>query len=297
MKIYIKKHEASAGKWIYQGYANAWNFLGYEVGFYNDLQEIKNETDFYLMTLDSCITENNLSIIDNATRTFLFVQPLKFEMPWGSHPNFVSSLDISLVNKINKKNLVKWTFCEKSKYYEEWGDVHTIPLAFDSINYVNFSKNENYNFDVCFIGGRANNGFDEKYKIMLEVFQAFKNSGLKCGFFIDKNLSHEQEKNILYNSKIALNIHDAYQRKLGLDTNERSFKSLGINGCIVSDTNSQFSKLFPEFVTANSPEEYVDICKNILSFGDAEHKKNIIKQKVLKQHTYISRVKKMLEIK
>ena len=297
MKIYIKKHEAHAGKWIYDGYAKAWNFLGHEVDFYNELEDIKDNNDFYLMTLDSCIREENLSIIDNAKKTFLFVQPLKFEMPWGSHPNFVSSLDITLVNKINKKNVIKWTFCEKSKYYQEWEDVQTFPLAFDNISYTNFSKNKNYNFDVCFIGGRANNGFDEKYKIMLEVFQAFKNSNLKCGFFIDKNLSHEQEKSILYNSKIALNIHDAYQRKLGLDTNERSFKSLGINGCIVTDSNDQFSNLFPEFKTANSAEEYVEICKNILMSDSIEESKNIIRQKVLNEHTYVSRIKKMLDTK
>ena len=132
---------------------------------------------------------------------------------------------------------------------------------------------------------------------MLEVFQAFKNSNLKCGFFIDKNLSHEQDKSILDNSKIALNIHDAYQRKLGLDTNERSFKSLGINGCIVTDSNDQFSNLFPEFKTANSAEEYVEICKNILMSDSIEESKNIIRQKVLNEHTYVSRIKKMLDTK
>ena len=181
MKIYIKKHEAHAGKWIYDGYAKAWNFLGHEVDFYNELEDIKDNNDFYLMTLDSCIREENLSIIDNAKKTFLFVQPLKFEMPWGSHPNFVSSLDITLVNKINKKNVIKWTFCEKSKYYQEWEDVQTFPLAFDNISYTNFSKNKNYNFDVCFIGGRANNGFDEKYKIKdpMSGMKLYKIHGLK----------------------------------------------------------------------------------------------------------------------
>ena len=68
--------------------------------------------------------------------------------------------------------------------------------------------------NICYIGGRANNGFDEKYKIMLKYFAKFRHSKLKTGIFINKNLTHEQENLILCNSKVCLNIHDYYQRTL-----------------------------------------------------------------------------------
>jgi hypothetical protein len=88
-----------------------------------------------------------------------------------------------------------------------------VPLAFDNISY-EYLEDSKFKFDVCFVGGRANNGFDEKYKIMMTHFSAFKDSGLKCGIFVGRNLTHEQENKLLYNSKVAINIHDAYQRTL-----------------------------------------------------------------------------------
>jgi hypothetical protein len=298
MKVFIKKHNSGAGKWIYQGYKLAWESLGYNSYYYDNLEELKEETNFYLMTLDSCINKNNISILNKSKKTILYVQPNYFEMPWGTHPNFVSIMDKNLLPQINNlKNIIKWTFGEKSKYFNDWGDVNTLPLAFDNISYSSIKEKNNYIYDVCFVGGRANNGFDEKYKIMLEIFKEFKKTNFRCGFFIDKNLSHEQEKNILFNSKICLNIHDAYQRKLGLDTNERTFKSLGVNGLLISDNITQIEKLFSQVELVNSPEEYIASCSKFINMLEAsvqeikEYNKNIIN----KNHTYINRVKTILE--
>ena len=41
MKVYIREHREGAGKWIYEGYANAWEALGYEVELYDKLLNIK----------------------------------------------------------------------------------------------------------------------------------------------------------------------------------------------------------------------------------------------------------------
>ena len=121
-------------------------------------------------------------------------------------------------------NVYLWTFADTDKkYYNKWKEVRTVPLAFDSIGYTR-SINEKYKkFDACFIGGWANNGFNEKKKIMIDIFSKFKASGLKCAFFVEKNLTHEQETQLMSSSRVTLNIHDAYQRTLGTDTNERTF--------------------------------------------------------------------------
>ena len=124
------------------------------------------------------------------------------------------------------------------------------------------------------------------------------NSGLKCGFFIEKNLSHEQECALLYNSKVCLNLHDAYQRKLGLDTNERTFKSLGLNGLLVSDTVAQLNRLFPSVRTSLDAEELVQITKDYLSLTEQELNdiKNKNRQDILDNHTYVHRVEELLKL-
>ena len=124
------------------------------------------------------------------------------------------------------------------------------------------------------------------------------NSGLECGFFINKNLSHHQECQLLANSKMTLNIHDAYQRTLGLDTNERTFKSLGLNGLLISDTVGQLNNLFPEILTSLDSDELVKHAKHILSLTDDEKRviKEENKQNILENHCYINRVKTLLSL-
>jgi len=227
MKVYCVKYDAFAGKWIYNGYRSAWKELGYDLAD-SDFPNNKDlSEEFIIMTTDSAINNNEqIDIISKSNKTFLFVQPNSFPEPWGRHPNFVSHTSDQIISSLNKlDNVYYWTFADvNDTFYHKWNkEVHTIPLAFDSINYVPF-KEEKYNkFDISFVGGWANNGFDEKRKIIINTFSKFMNTDMKCGFFVNKNLSHEQECQLLANSKITLNIHDAYQRILGLDSNERTF--------------------------------------------------------------------------
>lgn len=300
MKIYVKDHAHNANKWIYNGYASAWNHLGFDVKRYNEIKEI-DDSDHLIMATDWSIKdEKDLEILEKAKKVFLFVQPTKYEEPWSSHPNFMCFLPEKIINKINgMKNVHKWTFVDhdRSDYYFVWNNLYKYPLAFDNLAYYGFETNQKYKFDICYIGGRAHNGFDEKYKIMLKTFSAFKDSGLKCGFFIEKNLSHEQEKNIIFNSKICLNVHDANQLKTNLDTNERTFKTLGINGGLVCSSNGQLNRLFPDVKTSNEPGEIVSIAKELCNLPDQDlfaiKEKN--KKEVNTNHTYTSRVKQMVE--
>jgi len=132
---------------------------------------------------------------------------------------------------------------------------------------------------------------------MLSHFKHLMNSGLKCGIFINKNLSHQQENLILYNSKVALNIHDAYQRILGNDTNERTFKSLGLTGALVCDNIRQTNEMFPELPLYNTPEEMIEQIHGYLNNQNQlkktkEHYRNLIAN----HHTYIHRVKQMRDL-
>ena len=100
------------------------------------------------------------------------------------------------------------------------------------------------------------------------------------------------------NSRAALNIHDAYQRALGTDTNERTFKSLGLNGCLVSDTVGQLNRIFPELKTSLDSQEIVEITKQYVSLTDQElnNLKEQGRQNILDNHCYTNRVKSLLEL-
>ena len=204
-----------------------------------------------------------------------------------------------LINKIKDlPNLVKWSFGDDFSYHGNWGSpLHTVPLAFDNINYRSLDVEE-YNLDVCFVGGWANNGFDEKRHILKEVKQRFESSGLRCGIFIGQNIPNYDENYILQSSKVALNVHDAYQRVLGFDTNERTFKSLGANGILISDSTKQLIRLFPDVKTSRNTEQLIDYAREYCFMSDSnlleikqENKKN-----VLENHTYTCRVKKFLSL-
>tara|TARA_R110002072_G_scaffold32307_4_gene98799 strand:+ start:4571 stop:5554 length:984 start_codon:yes stop_codon:yes gene_type:complete len=318
--ILVEDYYGHAGKWIYDGYAKAFEAVGREVIRYHTPAqvidaEIKLEgkpfqifvkpnqgkgselqlraKQYDLMITDWHIESWNAEYIINARRVYLYVQPTSFPDPWGRHRNFVSvrKEDPDAIEFINSlDNVIKWAFSEITpEYYSDWGTVHQVPLAFDSISYKHL-EDDRYKFDVCFVGGLADNGFGEKEKIMMKHFAEIKKLGLNCGIFINKGLTHEQENKVLYNSKIAINIHDAYQRTLGLDVNERTFKSLGLTGFLISDYVRTMESLLPEVPLASTPEEMKDLILKYIDMDLSEIKdKN--RKNILENHTYISRVK------
>lgn len=300
MKIYCNAYSSNAGKWIYDGYRAAWKSLGYEVC---DILEVNNAIgEYYIMTTDFELQNIKPEKIKNSIKTFLFVQPNTYPLPWGRHPNFISQANrdnIELMNQLD--NVHYWTFSDvKQEYYSLWEKkIYTLPLAYDSLSYRQRGISQEYIYDVCFVGGWADNGFNEKKDIIINTFKSFKDSGLKCAFFINKGITHEQENNILLSSKVALNIHDAYQRALGLDTNERTFKSLGSNGCLVSDTVLQMCSLFPDVENSLDSDKLVDMVKKYVELEKdvLTDIKNKNKELISSKHTYQHRVRTLLDIK
>jgi len=103
---------------------------------------------------------------------------------------------------------------------------------------------------------------------------------------------------------VCINIHDAHHLTNGFDTNERTFKTLGLNGCLVSDQigvgkeTNQITRLFPDVPVASSPQQMVKKVKEILSLSETELKviKNKNKHHILENHTYIKRVEGLLAL-
>jgi hypothetical protein len=305
MKVYIYDYGEilGAGHWVYKGYQKAWERLGYDVlklggerfavdSFYED---------YIVMLPDASVFPGLYEMIEKSHKTFVYAQPNVFPDPWGKHPNFKCLCHIDTVSWLNEQNNVYlWSFSdiEDPSLFHKWKKVNTTPLAFDSVSYEPVKDERYTKYDVCFIGGWANNGFNEKRKIMLECFKEFKDSGLNCAFSVGKNISHEQENAILCNSKVALNIHDAYQRKLGFDTNERTFKSLGLNGILVSDEVRQLETMFPNVKTSNDPVKMIEYIKDHLSLTEKELNdiKEENRQNILDNHCYTHRVEQLLRL-
>jgi len=241
--------------------------------------------------------------ISQARKVYLYVQPTNFPMPWGAHPNFISLIkDSPLIEQLNNmKNVALWNWGDmnpqlRQQQFPEWKKINQVVLAFDSISYKPIIDPA-YEYDVCFVGGWADNGFNEKRQIMMEHFNVLMKTGLKCGVFINKGLTHEQENLVLYNSKVALNIHDSYQRILGNDSNERTFKSLGLTGALVCDNIRQISGMFPDLPLYSSPAEMVEQIHSYLENEKLlKETKDHYRQLVADEHTYVNRVKQMREL-
>tara|TARA_R110000751_G_scaffold112523_1_gene211416 strand:+ start:370 stop:1347 length:978 start_codon:yes stop_codon:yes gene_type:complete len=325
MITYIRGNLQYAGKPIYKGFASAWEHIGHEVRYYDDLARVENFPSEYEIMMDDTqigsMTTNQivdthafpaalaklLKAIKNSVKTYCFTQPTIFPLPWGSHPNFVSSLSKqdnirSILN--NSGHIKTWTWVDQTEasrqeYYKDWKEIHTIPLAFDHLSYNRGASHSGLSpdYDLCYVGGWANNGFDEKRRIMVEHFRALSKTNLKCGIFINKNISVEKEAAVLYNSKVALNIHDEYQRVLGLDSNERTFKSLGLTGALVCDNIGQVNRLFPDLPLYDSPEQMVEQIMNLIDdTKKLTEQKEYYRNLLLKEHTYVHRVEQMRDL-
>tara|TARA_Y100000034_G_C6878171_1_gene401947 strand:+ start:381 stop:1295 length:915 start_codon:yes stop_codon:yes gene_type:complete len=300
-KVYIKNHAGGAGKWIYEGYQKAWESLDYETRLYDSLQEIDlGEDSYYLMALDGDVqTPEDLEKVKSSYKTFLYAQPNEFPRPWGTHPNFKCQCPLEFIDKLNElSNVSLWTFGNTFEYHTKWKEPHSIPLAFDTFSY---KKNivPELNLDVCYVGGWANNGFDEKRQILTAYLNEFRDSKLACGLFVNRDLTHQQENDVLYNSKVALNLHDVYQRTLGTDTNERTFKSLGTVGLLVSDDIECLKEFNFAVVRENDPQRYLMAVEKYVFDtleSDLEEIKKHNLNEVLTNHTYVSRVKSLLEL-
>lgn len=310
--VWIRNHKTGAGHWIYKGYKSAFEFLGHSVYEYDNLRDIPDtEKNHFIMAIDHDLGRDSVLPFKKAKHVFLYVQPNKFPGHWNSHPNFISQAPDELIEFVNEQdNISLWCFSNpKKEFYHKWKHVNLVPLAFDDINY-EYAYGKKYEFDICYVGGWANNGFNEKQKIILETLSPFKNTEIKCGFFINKNLSHEQECQILSSSKISLNIHDLYQRELGLDVNERTFKGLGLTGVVLMDK----IKFMDDFKSSKDPiplskffhfydnpehllEKTRELLQNNFDFNDLWKKESSENKKFTKlNHTYKSRAKSLLQL-
>tara|TARA_R110002074_G_scaffold196401_1_gene363219 strand:+ start:1913 stop:2824 length:912 start_codon:yes stop_codon:yes gene_type:complete len=301
MIVYLPRYFGGAMKWIYEGYFNAWGEEGYEPKYYTNLAEIDTDSTYILMTTCGACHEQKLSltskVLNKASKVFMYVQSNKYPKPWGTHLNYITHCSPEFIQMVNSMESIKlWSFAntESVDYWDKWKTIKYLPLAFDNIGY-SYEPNNIFKYDVCYVGGTADNAFNEKLPIMIEYFSELQKQGISTeGIFVNRNISLEAEHEIISNSKICLNIHDKYQQVLGLDCNERTFKSLGLNGFLISDKVeclSDFSEL--NIIQVESPKEMAEQVKEYLD-KDLSIIKDLNRSVILENHTYKNRVRSLL---
>ena len=119
MIVYIPFHAGGAGKWIYQGYFNAWKEKGYEPKYYNNISEIDTNSTYMLMATEGGINQENSTLLNltlsKASKVFMFTQPHTFPDPWGTHPNFITKASTAFVEMVNSmENVHLWSVAKTS---------------------------------------------------------------------------------------------------------------------------------------------------------------------------------------
>ena len=108
------------------------------------------------MTTDGCIGPMHLDRIEKSHKTFVYAQPNNFPHPWGAHPNFSCLSPPEVIDALNSMdNVYLWNFMDDISYHQQWKKVHTLPLAYDSLNYSPIENDTCKEFDICFVGGWA----------------------------------------------------------------------------------------------------------------------------------------------
>ena len=114
------------------------------------------------------------------------------------------------------------------------------------------------------------------------------------------SLSLEDEAKIYKSSIISINVHEDYQKRFGKDCNERTFKIPLYGGFEITDDVSVIKKYFKEgeeiIIAKDSKDWYEKIDYYI---KNPEKRIKIMeagKARVLKDHTYINRAQKIIDL-
>lgn len=200
---------------------------------------------------------------------------------------------------------------------------HSIPLAADTF-YMNSTFDNRFKADISFIGTLLpeKKEFIEKNVLSLKRQYDLKLYGQdwtfpekmmsfskKVGQFFNipvlKNiqkpsLSLEDEASIYKSSVISINVHEDYQKKFGKDCNERTFKIPLYGGFEITDDVAVIKKYFKEGEEIIIAKDSKDWFEKIHYYTKYPEKRIKImeagKARVLKDHTYINRAKRFIDL-
>jgi hypothetical protein len=113
-------------------------------------------------------------------------------------------------------------------------------------------------------------------------------------------LSFAQELSIYCSAAVSVNIHESYQREMGGDCNERTFKIPLAGGFEITDDVACIRKYFAaddEIVIADSPADWREkVVHYVRNPSEREAVVEAGRARVLRDHTYHNRVAQLVEL-
>lgn len=322
MKILIEVNDVNAHYYINKGLANAFSFIGHEVYLWRRW-EVPTFKVFDTFEPDMFI--GNVHTIDNSIFKCIYNRPhlkvimkgpdfggltekIKDDYPILYLTNEYLSPLLKLREKTGKPDFVfvhyPEEYLERTHGYYSILDIPVLSLmnAADIIEYNSNRFDERLECQVSYIGGywkyKSKNldpyitSLCSNFKYRMKIFG---NSQWPCSQYCGF-LPEEKVKDLFISSEINLNIHEPHSQKYGFDIVERPFKVFACGGFLISDYVEGLKNILPDIPMGKTPEEYRKKIDYYLYKPDERKDITIRCQKeVLKNHTYFSRIKNVLD--
>lgn len=294
----------SGGAFVYitNGYGNAFQKLGHKFKRWDGNIDVWNNfnPDIYI-----CASGHKQSIPSNhRAKLAIHVNPYCKERLQVSGGPLINESNSNIDWVVKQKPSIVFGYAnkaEKKKYFYGWGDKFLpMPNAGDSTIYKEVEPVSKYECDVGWIGGywkyKAMT-LDKYIKPLIKKFNcAIYGWGNSWGKFGNGEIK-DSDVNSLYSSvKIAPAISEPHTQVYGIDLPERVFKASIAGAFVIADNTPSIRNYFgEELPIAKNPGDLIDKIKYYLKHEDErEELRKLQKERVLNNHTYIHRIKNML---
>lgn len=312
------------------GLAKAFNFLGHQVAFLNEVEQSQIEIisrfcpDLAILNSYNLTNDGVRGLKETGAKAFLRVfdnGPQRAAVKRVSEKTgidykieFARDKDIVLVEEVAKNGNLLGMFNhyheddleETLGFWQEIGPVYSSMLACDTFLYEGGKVMKEFDSDCCFIGSF------HKYKAInlspyiVDINRIKSPTQIRCKIFSTwhwpseyycGSIPESYNRHALKSSRICLNISEPHSTQFGTDPIERYFYNLWTGNFLVSDYCSRAVSMFPDsHVYCKTASEFHDAILHYLKYPN--EKKPIMDRakEAGKEHTYINRAKEILAI-
>lgn len=312
MRIGLTIPTAGAGKWCWQGWANAFTFFGHEVDNLRDLNCNELNPDLVI-----CTTSEPRDDIrewrKNNSHKKLALNVLAWtneDLPLINNPGVQATPGNRDYALELRPDLVFAQYSEtwRKRLLNKWEDLGfrlgSMEMAADATVYGFRDETPEYDPDIFYVGGRWAYKAQNLDRYLLPVFQKFPNRVIVGqGWPLPTiNMDEGTVGQYLHNAKVVPNMHEPHSTFGGYDVVERVFKTLYCGGVCVTD---KVEEMFDGFgfqnevhlFAADNPDEYMEFVEHAVQAHTAPFFTNMRRRGqefVALRHTYFNRAATLL---
>jgi len=308
MKVALTIPSAGAGRWCWQGWANAFKWFGWEaINIADPRINLEQVDPDLLITTTSQPRDDVINWRKNNPNKHLALNVLAWtdrDLPCINNVGVQATAgNLEYANAL-QPNLVFAQYSEawRKKLLGKWKDegfeLGSMEMAADAVVYPFMREEPNRELDIFYVGGRWAYKAENLDAYLLPVFKTFTNHKVvgKGWPFLTTDMSEKDVGKNFRNAKVSPNMHEPHSTKGGYDVVERVFKTLYCGGLCVTDYVQEMEDGFGlndgyHLLYARNPEEYLDICQAAVERnGHFNGCRKIGQRYVALYHTYFNRV-------